>query len=165
MKYFAFGFAILFWTSCKTDKKMETVVAEPSNGVTAYYGDTIQTEGSISVNEALEALKTKDSILTKVTGYVTGVCQVKGCWMVLSQTPDDSTGLFVKFKDYGFFVPKDLSGSKITLDGKAFKQITPVDELKHYAEDEGKSAEEIAKITQPTEEMKFLAHGVAVLKK
>lgn len=63
------------------------------------------------------------------------------------------------------FVPKDLSGSKVTIQGKAYKEITGVDELKHYAEDEGKSAAEIAKITAPKEEMKFMANGVAVIER
>ncbi|MBK6859100.1 MAG: DUF4920 domain-containing protein [Saprospiraceae bacterium] len=130
-----------------------------------YYGDTIQTADAKSVDETLMGLKTTDSTITSVTGYVTGVCQMKGCWMILSQNPDDTTGFFVKFRDYGFFVPKDLSGSKVTIQGKAYKEITGVDELKHYAEDEGKSAAEIAKITAPKEEMKFMANGVAVIER
>jgi hypothetical protein len=47
--------------------------------------------------------------------------------------------------------------------GKAFKEVTSVEELQHYAEDEGKSKEEIALITQPQEEIKFLADGVVVV--
>lgn len=47
--------------------------------------------------------------------------------------------------------------------GKAFKETTSVDELKHYAQDEGKSQTEIDAITSPQEEMKFLADGVVVL--
>ena len=151
--------------ACKTDKKQELNSSETGMPGTEYYGDTIQLDGSISVAQAIDLLKTNDSILTKVTGYVTNVCQVKGCWMMVSQSPGDSTGFFVKFKDYGFFVPKDFKGSVITMQGKAFKEITGVDELKHYAEDEGKSAEEIAKITAPTEEIKFLATGVALVEK
>jgi hypothetical protein len=38
-----------------------------------------------------------------------------------------------------------------------------VDDLKHFAEDEGKTPEEIAKITEPKEELKFLASGVKIL--
>ena len=37
-------------------------------------------------------------------------------------------------------------------------------ELKHYAEDEGKSEKEIAEITAPKIEYKFLAHGVLISK-
>ncbi len=49
------------------------------------------------------------------------------------------------------------------MNGYAFRDVTPVDELRHYAEDAGKSKEEIAAITQPKEEMKFLASGVILL--
>jgi Domain of unknown function (DUF4920) len=69
----------------------------------------------------------------------------------------------VQFKDYGFFMPKDISGRKVVMQGYAFKALTPVDELKHYAEDEGKLKEEIEAITEPKEEIKFLASGVLLL--
>ena len=49
------------------------------------------------------------------------------------------------------------------MDGFAFKEVTPVDELRHYAEDEGMSKEEIAAITEPKEELKFMASGVLLL--
>ena len=69
----------------------------------------------------------------------------------------------VKFYDYGFFVPKDISGKEVIVEGKAFKEVTPFDELRHYAEDAGKSADEIAAITEPKAEWKFEATGVLVL--
>jgi len=166
MKYYVLATAILGLTACKTENKTaETPAAVNPAMSMEYYGDTIQTADAKSVDETLMGLKTTDSTITSVTGYVTGVCQMKGCWMILSQNPDDTTGFFVKFRDYGFFVPKDLSGSKVTIQGKAYKEITGVDELKHYAEDEGKSAAEIAKITAPKEEMKFMANGVAVIER
>ena len=61
-------------------------------------------------------------------------------------------------------MPLDLAGSEVIVEGIAYREITTVDELKHYAEDEGLSAEEIAKITEPAEELKFMADGVIILK-
>jgi hypothetical protein len=165
MKIYILFVTCLLIYACKTDLNQNAAETSSATTALAFFGDTIDTQAGVSVTETLEALKTNDSLLTNVTGYVTSVCQVKGCWMVLSQNPDDSTGLFVKFKDYGFFVPLDFAGSKVTLAGKAFKEVTSVEDLKHYAEDEGKSAEEIAKITEPAEEMKFLARGVALIEK
>ena len=49
------------------------------------------------------------------------------------------------------------------MEGKAFREVTTVEELRHYAEDEGASQEEINAITEPTEELKFMANGVLVL--
>ena len=71
---------------------------------------------------------------------------------------------FVKFKDYGFFVPMNAQKRNTIIEGKAFVEETSVAELKHYAEDEGKSEKEIAEITAPKIEYKFLAHGVLISK-
>lgn len=163
MKHYIFGLGLLALISCKNEKAAETPTEASATGALAYYGDSISTDGALTVDETIQSLAGNDSIMTSVSGYVTSVCQKKGCWMILSQNPGDTAGLFVKFKDYGFFVPLDFSGSKVVIHGKAFKEITSVDDLKHYAEDEGKSAEEIAKITEPLEEMKFMADGVALI--
>lgn len=68
----------------------------------------------------------------------------------------------VSFKDYDFFVPKDIEGKTVVFEGKAFSRVTPVKELKHYAEDAGKSKEEVAKITEPEKALVFVADGVIV---
>lgn len=164
MKLIVFLLMISVVFSCKMDSKSETV-EESSAAPVEFFGDSISTDGAISVDEAIQVLANKDSVMTTINGYVTSVCQVKGCWMVLSQNKEDSTGLFVKFRDYSFFMPLDLAGSKVCMEGKAFKELTPVDELKHYAEDEGKSQEEIDAITEPKVEMKFMANGVVVLQR
>ncbi|MEO6189114.1 MAG: DUF4920 domain-containing protein [Saprospiraceae bacterium] len=146
------------FTACKNDKT--ATVIPNSNSAFQVFGDSVLTVEAISVKDATEVLKTHDSIFCTITGYVTGVCQVKGCWMMLSQTEKDSSGFFVKFKDYAFFVPKDISGRKVTVKGVAYKQVTSVEELRHYAEDEGKSKLEIDAIVDPREELKFMAQGV-----
>jgi hypothetical protein len=160
-----FGIFLLFALAfaCKNQPPAEQAQDVGKVFEQGVYGDTIETDGALTVAATLESLKTQDSMMCAVSGYVTSVCQAKGCWMMLSENPADTTGIFVKFRDYGFFVPKDLSGSKVVVRGKAFKEITSVDELRHYAEDEGKSKEEIEAITQPMEEMKFMADGVVVM--
>jgi hypothetical protein len=55
--------------------------------------------------------------------------------------------VMVKFKDYGFFMPKDASGRTAIIEGTmAMKQET-VEQTKHYLEDAGKT-EEAAKVTE-----------------
>ena len=61
----------------------------------------------------------------------------------------DEKLLWFRFKDYGFFMPTDAAGKEVIVDGKAFVNEVSVADLKHYAEDAGKSPEEIAKITEP----------------
>ena len=70
--------------------------------------------------------------------------------------------MMVHFKDYGFFVPKDCSGKHIVMEGIAFIDVTPVAQLRHYAEDAGKSKEEIEKITADEKELTFEASGVII---
>lgn len=99
-----------------------------------------------------------DSAYTKVRGTIVEVCQAKGCWMKLDLGNNET--MRVTFKDYGFFVPKDSKGKEVVIEGIAMRKVTPVDELRHYAEDAGKSAEEVAAITEPAQELAFEAVGV-----
>jgi hypothetical protein len=71
--------------------------------------------------------------------------------------------IMIKFEDYGFFVPSDIDGKEIVLNGVGKKSITSVSKLQHYAKDAGKSAEEVAKITESKSENFFTASGVLIL--
>lgn len=106
-------------------------------------------------------LKEGDTIQVKVRGIMESVCVNKGCWADLKMGEETAS---VKFKDYGFFVPKNAAGKEAVFNGIAFKSITPVDELRHYAEDAGKSKEEIAAITKPKVTLSILADGALVEK-
>ncbi|MEE9440096.1 MAG: DUF4920 domain-containing protein [Saprospiraceae bacterium] len=97
-----------------------------------------------------------------IIAKVNAVCQSKGCWMTLTST-DSNEEVFVKFKNYGFFMPLDLAGQKVIAHGVVSKTSTSIDELRHYAEDAGKTKEEIMAITKPKEEYKMIAEGVVIL--
>lgn len=128
----------------------------------SYFGEKIKEKGAISAAELPTKLGNKEKMTAKVTGTVESVCQAKGCWMKV-KTADGQT-MRVSFKDYGFFVPKDIAGKTVVIEGEAKVKTTPVSELQHYAEDAGKSKEEIAKITEPKRELTFVADGVIVKK-
>ena len=74
----------------------------------------------------------------------------------------DNKESFIRFKDYGFFVPLNADNSEAVVSGKAFLDVISVDELRHYAKDGGKSQEEIDKITQPKTTYAFQADGVLI---
>lgn len=99
----------------------------------------------------------------KIEGKVTEVCVKKGCWITLA-TPNGEN-MRVTFKDYAFFMPMDIVGKTVVLDGLAKKQTISVETLRHYAEDAKKSEAEIAKITEPKKELAFEAKGVVILDK
>ena len=128
-----------------------------------HFGEVIDEDGTISFSEMLMQMEESDSIKVKVKGTVEAVCQAKGCWMNIVSPDQEGEQMFVKFKDYGFFMPKDIAGREVIMKGYAFREKTSVEELRHYAEDEGKSKEEIAAITEPKEELKFMADGVLLL--
>ena len=122
-------------------------------------------DAALNFADVSTQLNTVDSVNVVMKAKVLEVCQAKGCWMSLvdpSNTTEDE--LFVKFQDYAFFVPKDIAGREVLVEGVAYKEETTVDELRHYAEDAGKSAEEIAAIVEPVTEKKFMATGVLLLK-
>lgn len=124
------------------------------------FGETITEEGAISVEEMIKASEGKKKFHCKVMGTVVAVCQKKGCWMELMR-PEGGT-IRVTFKDYEFFVPKDISGKTVIMEGFSWHRETSVEILRHYAEDAGKSTEEIEKINKPKKELAFEAKGVIV---
>ncbi len=126
------------------------------------YGAKITEAGAINITEVPAMLKTKDTVAVKVIAKVENSCSKKGCWMNL--VIDDKNKAFVKMKDYGFFVPTEIAGKTIVLDGIAFTEQTSVAELKHYAEDAKKSKAEIDAIKEPKKEIRFLANGILVIK-
>lgn len=161
-------FFILFISilSCKdtpSTAQTQTNNTKQEEASTNHFGEKISATDAISYDAMLTSLNTQDSLETKVKGTVSGVCQAKGCWMTIVSQEEGKPEMFVKFKDYGFFMPFDLAGKEVVMAGKAYREETSVDELRHYAEDEGQSAEEIAKITEPVEELKFMAYGVVVV--
>ncbi len=138
------------------------IISCDSKPTGSQFGEHISETGSISYDELLKKLSKIDSVNTKVSGIVKGVCKKKGCWMtIVSENSDEE--MRVKFKDYGFFVPMDIEGRKVVFEGKAYKDVTSVADLRHLAEDAGQSPEEIESITDPEEGYNFLASGVLLL--
>lgn len=125
------------------------------------FGDkNITTENIMPTATFVSQLATTEKLNTKIEGEVKSVCQKKGCWMKVEVA--DGKEVFVKFKDYDFFVPMDIAGRKVVIEGEASQSVTSVDELRHYAEDAGKSKEEIEAITEPENNLSFMATGVIV---
>jgi hypothetical protein len=107
-------------------------------------------------------LKKGDSITVKFKTTIKEVCKKKGCWMKLDLSNGESA--FIRFKDYGFFVPLNADGSEVVVNGVAFVDVVSVSELKHYAKDAGKSLAEINAITKPEITYSYTATGVFIKK-
>ena len=139
------SFFISFSSCQNTDSETSEKAAAKNYAI---YGDSsITLDGAIETKELMTMLESTDSADVKLTAEVVGVCKMKGCWMDVKV--DDSTNMLVRFKDYGFFVPMDCEGKQATILGQVKKVTHSVEWLRHKAEDAGKSAEEIASITEP----------------
>ncbi len=129
------------------------------------FGDKFELNKVITKEQMFKkykSLKKGDSIAVKFVTKINSVCKKKGCWMKLDLGNGESA--FIKFKDYGFFVPLNADGSEVVVNGVAFIDVVSVDELKHYAKDAGKSQAEINKIKKPEVTYSFTATGVFIKK-
>jgi Domain of unknown function (DUF4920) len=146
--------------------KNKTIMNKGSN-TTAYasFGDSISDKDALTAEEMFkkyETLKKGDTLSVKFKSNINAVCKEKGCWMKLNLGKDKQA--FVKFKDYGFFVPKEASTKEAIVSGKAFVSIVSVNEQKHYAKDDGKSEAAIDSIVSPKTTYSFIAEGVLIRK-
>jgi len=125
------------------------------------YGAAPVAEGSpISPND-VQAKMANGVFEGKITGKVTEVCKAMGCWIKVDK--GDGTSMMVKSKDHAFFMPQDLVGKTVVVEGNAEVKEVSEDKRKHFAEDAGKSKEEIKKIKGSVKEVQFIAKGVQVI--
>lgn len=150
-------FALQFSAQTKAE------ITEASNG--AQYGAGVSEDLTYDVYSpegVVKALDDKDSLKNIIIqANVTEVCTKKGCWMTL-QNAENKT-IFVKMKDYAFFVPQSMVGKKVLIHGDVTKKVTPVAELRHYAEDAKKTKQEVEAITVPKTEYRVLAIGIKII--
>jgi hypothetical protein len=162
-KYLSLVCVLTLFLACNSNKKTESASKENDKNETAYVsiGKEINPDDALSVNRMAEKynkLTVGDTVNTKMIAKVDEVCQAKGCWMKLDL--EDGNQVMVKFKDYGFFMPKDIAGQEVIINGIAFVEEMSVDDQRHYAEDAGKSEDEIEAITSAKKTFAFEADGV-----
>ncbi len=141
-----------------------TKAEEPALSLASYnvVGDTIDPNNAQAPDVIQPELAKAGEADMKVKGVVKSVCQVKGCWMKM-ELPDGKL-MHVTFNDYSFFVPRDITGKEVVIEGKASLDTMSVEDQRHYAEDAKKSKEEIAAITEPKVTYQFDAKGVLIPK-
>ena len=138
-------------------------IAQPPEGPANkgdVYGEKFVVKKPMTVQALSKKLKVKNDINGQVKGKVLAVCENKGCWLTM-ELPDKTT-MRVKFKYYGFFVPMELTGKEVILNGNSKIKIVSVSEQKHFAEDAKKSQSEIDAIQKPLKQINFEATGVIV---
>lgn len=94
-----------------------------------------------------------------VSGTIREVCQKKGCWHTVG-TDDPAVDLLVKDREYAIFLPAGCGGRAVTIAGTFTREVLPLEEARHYAEDAGRDP---SLITVAPEKLLFEVEGVQIL--
>ena len=121
----------------------------------------VSEKGTIVTTNELETKMVDNKYDGKVKGKVVEVCKAMGCWAKLQK--EDGSTVMIKVKDHEFAMPLDIVGKIVVAEGSAELKETSVNMLKHYAEDAGKSKEEVDKIKESKKEMIMTIKGVKVI--
>ena len=133
---------------------------QQTNTINGNYGDTDWDQNTaITGEELMQELQGKDSLFTTVKGNITAACQAKGCWMNMDMNGNQ---MLVKFKDYGFFVPKNSADHEAIISGWAYSDTISVSQQIEIAKDANVTEEEIAQINSPKVKLQFMANGVVI---
>ena len=89
----------------------------------------------------------------KLQGTVAEVCAKKGCWLRIADPSGGAETVFVKLtcpvEADARLIPADAAGKPVVVQGRVVVEEMTEEQARHYAQDAGKSAEEVAAITGP----------------
>ncbi len=105
--------SLLLVGSCKNENREEPSVENEQDLAYESFGEKISAENALTSEEMMgkyNNLKPGDTLELSFEGKVNSVCKSKGCWMELDLPEEEN--VMVKFKDYGFFIPKDIEEKK-----------------------------------------------------
>ena len=161
MKYLSLLFVILIVAACQNAPQhsghQSDNKALPSTG---NFGREVNFEQAVAADLLPGLFTTSDTVEATIHGHISASCKHSGCWMDLDLGNDRA--LHVTFKEEAFTIPLDAAGKNAIAEGIAIRELIPVETLKNYARDEGKSEEEIAAITEPLYAYEFIANGVLI---
>lgn len=144
---------------CKQEQKQnETTVEVFAAAEWKAFGAEVDATQAVPVAGIPAIIANKDSLFLTLIGEAISSCAMKGCWMKVKL--DEEEEMRVTFKEYAFFVPKDLAGEEVIFEGWLTQKVTDVETLRHYAKDEGAKQEDIDRISKPRKEYVFEASGV-----
>lgn len=122
----------------ETPKVVYTAFGEPTKLTDA---------DNIDAAKVLADVPAYEGKFVRLVGEVKSVCTSKGCWLKMT-SPGSEHAIFVKFTCPvdGKLIPQEAIGKPVIVEGKLTVNTYSEDDARHYAAEEGKSAEEILKI-------------------
>ena len=143
------AFALAATLACSTSAPTEVAGWES-------YGAGISNAEPMQLDELIAASDNLDGKSVVLEATVLEVCPKKGCWMTFDT---GAAELRVTFLDYGFFVPMDIAGRTVRVEGIFEEAEVPLEEARHYLEDAGRH-EEAAALVGPQKGFRLVASGV-----
>jgi hypothetical protein len=154
-------FTVFILLSCASSRAINS---SSSKKLGKSYGPVkVDTSLALNVEELLIQFQDqKDKLEFTFKAPISQVCLKAGCWVKIDKGNGES--FMVRFKDH-FTIPVDTEiGTEAYIHGYAYWDTVSVEMLKHFAEDAGKSPEEISKINNPEFLMSFEADGIVLVK-
>jgi hypothetical protein len=123
-----------------------------------HFGAAFTDAKQVALADVMSDVEKYATAPVKVEGTIKDVCQQKGCWLVVT---DGERQIRVTFKDYGFFVPKDVKNRKVVLEGLVAKKTITEGAAQHYASESSDKVDP-SKIVGPQEVIAMVATGVEI---
>jgi len=123
------------------------------------FGKPLSIKKTLNLKDALQQPAQYQNQKVLLEGKISDVCQMKGCWLMLS---DGERSIRIKFEGYSFFVPKDSRGKKVRAEGRLIQETLSEDMARHYAAEQLTKSDPAA-IKGPQRVVTFEAAGVAIL--
>lgn len=108
--------AVLLVMACNNDPRKKL----PSTGL---FGNAIQENKALTVQEAMPMFSTSSSVDITVTGTIQEYCTGEGCWLTLANP--GGAPLFVEIENHAFVLPYHISGKTAIVSGKTSTTKTP----------------------------------------
>ena len=152
--------------SCVSEENtnLEELVVNVEQELGESYGPVeVNIDDAISVEAMItDFADKKDETEYTFEGDMIEICSKAGCWVNIDKGNGET--FMVRFKDH-FTIPTDTEAETgAYFHGTIHWDTVSVDMLQHFAEDAGKSEEEIAQITEQKFEMGFEADGITLKK-
>jgi hypothetical protein len=136
-------------------------IAKEAGGASRF-GAPLSPRPAVALAAVLAEPEKYDGQDVKLTGQIGAVCQMKGCWLTLASGEPGAASVRVSFKDYAFFVPRDVMGRQGTAEGRFQVKTLSQAEAQHFADDAAKAGAPAKKAAGPERTLALVATGVEI---
>jgi len=128
------------------------------------YGKKLTLATATKISEILAAPEQYNGKRVLVSGPITGVCEMRGCWIAIG-SDKESGSLTFKVDDGVIVFPMDAMGKNVKAEGVVeVKTVTVEDQItegKHHAEETGETFDP-ATVTAPKVSVRILGEGAVI---